>query len=363
MKLLYIIDKPNLWGSERHLIDLINFFCDGNEIHLIAFDSGPMLDQLKDKPSVSVTIIKIRWFPIINLFYLYKAITSFRPDLVHAHQPKALFYGALLTRMANLRSIITVHSKAIDHAMLYHGLRYYVTLGFHYLARTLAEIMADWIICVSHDVRRTLFLKRKSEVVYNWVSPVLRPKTDYVFRANPLHNKIRILSVAALTIGKAHDLLIRLVSQLYMRFKNIELSIYGEGRERIRLESLVKELGIDHVVKFHGYSANLSSVYSSSDFFMLFSRAETFGVVYAEAMAYGLPVFCLDIPIMREIIPIGNSVSNEMLDHIDAFSKLINSPQEYNKISMANMQKCVEFDYVNNCIKTQRIYQNVINKK
>ena len=236
-------------------------------------------------------------------------------------------------------------------------------MGFHYLVRTMAEIMANWVICVSHDVRRRLFFKRRSEVIYNWVSPGVKPKTDHLFKRNLSTDNIKILSVGALIEGKGQEFLIKLVSQLYMSFKNIELSIYGEGSARMHLESLVEDLGIDHIVKFHGYNADLSSVYSRSDIFMLFSLAETFGLVYAEAMAYGLPVFCLDIPIMREIIPMGNSVSNDMSDHLNAFSKLVNYPEEYKKISIVNLQKSAEFDYVSNCMKIKRVYENVSNQK
>ena len=70
------------------------------------------------------------------------------------------------------------------------------------------------------------------------------------------------------------------------------LRIVGEGPLLTRLEALAQELGIKEQVMFLGAVANqqLPEWYSQADCFVLASDVETFGVVYAEAMACGLPV-------------------------------------------------------------------------
>lgn len=70
------------------------------------------------------------------------------------------------------------------------------------------------------------------------------------------------------------------------------LVVIGQGPERVGLEALAAELGIVDRVRFTGRlsRADLTTEYGRATGFALVSHAETFGVVWAEALAAGLPV-------------------------------------------------------------------------
>lgn len=74
--------------------------------------------------------------------------------------------------------------------------------------------------------------------------------------------------------------------------KSIKLLIVGTGSYETYLEKLSKSLSLDDTVTFHGFClrTELPKLYNRHDCFILPSMAESFGIVFAEAMACGLPI-------------------------------------------------------------------------
>ncbi|WP_103668171.1 glycosyltransferase family 4 protein [Pseudanabaena sp. BC1403] len=77
---------------------------------------------------------------------------------------------------------------------------------------------------------------------------------------------------------------------------NSYLIFAGDGTLRVELELEAESLEIKHRVRFLGFvnQSKLSSVYCSSDLFVLSSDYEPFGVVVNEAMLCGCPVIVSD---------------------------------------------------------------------
>ena len=105
------------------------------------------------------------------------------------------------------------------------------------------------------------------------------------------------LTVGRLQRRKGHDLVLRALAQSGEQLKNIRYVIVGDGEERPRLESMVRELGLQSVVTFAGVvgSAELPMYYAAADLFVLPNRVdqsdfEGFGIVFLEAAACGIPV-------------------------------------------------------------------------
>ncbi|MCK4790874.1 MAG: glycosyltransferase family 4 protein, partial [Desulfobacteraceae bacterium] len=73
---------------------------------------------------------------------------------------------------------------------------------------------------------------------------------------------------------------------------DVSLTIVGLGNFEAKLKKLCTKYGLDSMVSFYGYCPNekLSSIYQDHDVFILPSLAESFGIVFLEAMACGLPV-------------------------------------------------------------------------
>lgn len=104
-----------------------------------------------------------------------------------------------------------------------------------------------------------------------------------------------VLSAGRLSVQKRFDLLIRAVVAV-REHRPIRLIILGDGDERDRLESLVRELGGEQFVSLPGFGENPYAYMARADLFVLSSAWEGLPNVLIEALACGLPVVSTDCP-------------------------------------------------------------------
>jgi glycosyltransferase involved in cell wall biosynthesis len=83
-----------------------------------------------------------------------------------------------------------------------------------------------------------------------------------------------------------------------------ELALAGDGPERPCLERLARDLGLDRVVRFLGWTprAELPARYRTADLFVMPSRDEGMPNSVLEAMASGLPVVATAVPGNEELV-------------------------------------------------------------
>jgi len=80
------------------------------------------------------------------------------------------------------------------------------------------------------------------------------------------------------------------------------LVLVGDGPERARVETRVRALGLEGVVRFLGERRDFVSYLQQADAFLLPSETESFGVAALEALSAGVPVFCYDVGGLPELV-------------------------------------------------------------
>lgn len=104
-----------------------------------------------------------------------------------------------------------------------------------------------------------------------------------------------VLAVGRLTPQKDFGALIRAIA-LVRRRRPVRLLILGEGPERVGLEALVADLGLEEVVDLPGWIANPYPYMVRSAAFVLSSRWEGLPSVLIEALFCGVPIVATDCP-------------------------------------------------------------------
>ncbi|HBR28751.1 MAG TPA: hypothetical protein DD789_04820 [Firmicutes bacterium] len=115
--------------------------------------------------------------------------------------------------------------------------------------------------------------------------------------------KLCIGTVADLSERKGIKYLIEAVATLPVRLlNNLQVILVGEGPERESLRQRTKELGLEDVIKFVGYSTNPFKYMMKFDLFVLPSLSEGLPVTLVEAMYLKIPVLTTDAQGNREIV-------------------------------------------------------------
>ncbi len=258
----------------------------------------------------SVSVLSYRWFV---LPYLKQVIRSFRPDLIHVHDCRhfpELYCLAPLLRRYDIPRYLTVHnSKTMPGRIHQDSAPSERRIGILRKARSsAAKIFAgyyqyalraaysNWTHVFTVNENLGLIIlpwtgNTPISVIGNAIgkaTTVTHPVIDNV-KTFLSESKFRIVSAGNLKKTKGFDLLLQAIARIPE--KGLYLVIVGEGEYRAKLERQIADLGIKDRVLLTGRQENavFRNLLPLFDAFVLPSYDETFGIVYLEAMAAGLP--------------------------------------------------------------------------
>ncbi|MBT5490949.1 glycosyltransferase family 4 protein [bacterium] len=356
MKILYFIDKPNMYGSERHLLDIISFFSKSNDVALISFAKGEMLKYIEN---ININTFHIGWLPNINIFLIMlRYLKLNKPELIHCHQPKATFIGSIIGRLLGIPVIVTIHSKAYDHVLVHNNFfKKIVVYLFHKITTYISELLASKIVYVNKTMYVNASFKNKSIYISNWLNPNLELNST---KKLATFSNVNFLSIGSITKAKGYDLLFDFFEYLKINNFNFNANIYGGIQGDLYEKNKERLLPLKEVV-FHGFKTDLKQAYREADIYVLFSRSETFGLTYLEAMSQGLPIICLDLDELINLIPNDNILVKDIEEAYFKLQEILNK-KTYEYISQINTKRSQEYLYDDKMKELHLIYENHITK-
>lgn len=365
MRLLYIIDRPNLYGSELHLLDVINYFSNDNFVKVVCFNDGPLIPLLK-KNKIEISIINLNsWILTYKLYkQLKKEVESFNPDIVHCHQPKATLYGSLFCSLNNINCISTIHAFPEVFASNYKFVKKWLVHKFHYVVLFLTNAFSDKCIYVSNETAKYFnFFSNKKYVIYNWISP----RFDGIKGELPQKTFNKFLCISSLVPSKGILEVINLFRTIKDFNSNARLLVIGDSNDynyKCQIVNLISKLNLEECVSLVGYQTDLSNYYSNSDIYISLTKGESFGLSFVESMAYGLPVIASDISILHEIVPSYNLFIDYNNYNINFVKDFLLNKENLSHISIKNREWVLQqFDYIKQQDKLNKLYLDLIDNK
>ncbi|MCF8219282.1 MAG: glycosyltransferase family 4 protein [Bacteroidales bacterium] len=265
-----------------------------------------------------------------------KLFKEFNPDLLHAN---VVFQAGVITRLIAKKHqksyIITEHLSGIPGLIKNPLFKYFIKK---------AQKEAEVITTVS-DFHRDQLLKTKEldldsqklVVVPNVVRPHTKSDLTIDYPADP--DKCNFLMVANLTIKKHQpkrpDLVVKALAKVKEKLdKDIRLVLIGGG-ERVKFyEDICYKNDIELVQTGFIQKEYVYEYYKQTDYFLHASEIETFSLVVAEALLFGIPCLASNKAALKERIEpfSGLLVENTVEAWADGILKLIQTPWDREKI-------------------------------
>jgi glycosyltransferase involved in cell wall biosynthesis len=138
----------------------------------------------------------------------------------------------------------------------------------------------------SERIHLSLGLGKKISVVI----PNISSNRDKVTSLGPVSPPIRLIAVGRLDQIKGFDRLIRAFGRVADRWPGATLRIIGEGYDRRRLESIIRDVGLEGSIKLMGHSDDVAGELLKADVFVLSSLYEGMPNTLVEALDVGMRV-------------------------------------------------------------------------
>lgn len=249
-------------------------------------------------------------------------------DHIHVHHGfSASWIAMVAARLLDVNFSMTLHGSDV----LLHRAYLDVKLEHCEFCLTVSEYNRCFILEQYPEIRsgKVILARLGVEVPdsENPERPVRRDPTE----------PFRMLTVGRLHAVKNHAFLLRACAQLQAQDLDFRCEIAGDGPERHRLESLIRDLGLHRRVTLLGHirPEQMDSLYRRADVVVLTSRSEGVPLVLMEAMARGKFVLAPAITGIPELVISGKtgflyepeSASDFLNKVTEIFSAVVNRAQ------------------------------------
>ncbi|WP_227681382.1 glycosyltransferase family 4 protein [Psychrobacter sp. SCQQ22] len=225
------------------------------------------------------------------------------PRVKLGHTPNAIYRIRKLLKAERADIIMAVDTKSIPYtlpATLGLKVKHIGWEHFNFdpnegisrssVVRHLAARYCDSVVTLTErDKEYWLKNTRHKSQIIAIANPCPFPIQEYIEE-----NKKIVLAVGRLHREKGFDLLLEAWLQVTAMMPEWTLKIVGEGEERAKLTEFIEANQITESVELVGATDNVGHYYREAELFCLSSRAEGFGMVLTEALAFGLPIVSFD---------------------------------------------------------------------
>lgn len=279
---------------------------------------------------------------------------------VHIHSGSifALLNGARIAKKSGANQIIVhSHCTGID-SYKYRLIKKYSEKIFlrnvtDYLA--CSELAAEW------KFPKKIVDKHNYTVIRNGIEVekfVFNEdiRNEYRKMLNIKENEFVIGNIGRFEKQKNHSFLIEVFEKMLQIEGNCKLLLVGNGVEKEKIISIIKEKNIDNKVIMLENRSDCNRILQAMDVFVFPSLFEGLGIVAIEAQAAGLKTFC------SENVPQEINLTNlyeriELSEGVDYWAKYILNKKNYTRQNLFNQIKQKGYDAIDSVKLLEYIYE------
>lgn len=295
-----IVCYPTFGGSGVVATELGMALADkGHEVHFITYNQPVRLDFLSHNLHFHQVVIEeyplfeYQPYELALSTKMVEVVRKYSLEVLHVHYAIPHAYAAYMAKQMlkekglDVRVVTTLHGTDIT------------LVGSHPTYKSAVEFSinnSDVVTVVSKNLKETtnkLFnITKDIKVIYNFIDAkkydnAQKEECKRIALAQP-HERI-FTHVSNFRPVKRVEDVVKIFSEVRKEIP-AKLLMIGEGPERAKAESLVKELNIIDDVFFLGNSTEVAKILCYTDVFLLPSQTESFGLAALEAMAAGSAV-------------------------------------------------------------------------
>ena len=224
-------------------------------------------------------------------------------DMIHAHVSyPAGYVASILAQEFDMPYVLTEHMSPFPFPGLMHE-------GKPLSEISLAFAKASESIAVSPSLAKRV-------ATFGYREPIVIPNVvdeRRFFPGNPWAEKLVFFTLCGMTDQKGIDHLLEAIALWNPPADRFEFRIGGEGPQRAAYQAKAQALGLSDRVRWLGSvsRAQAPALFRHCHIFVMPSRHETFGVVYAEAIACGKPIIATRCGGPESIV---NDINGQLVD-------------------------------------------------
>ena len=312
-KVLFVNHCLTGGGSEKAMALIANYFATrGYEVEMLLLNEQPRTYSIDRRIKVTECYCPIERNKLI---WHFNRIKTIRKAIKNCAAPTVITFMwdinmNVILACAGLGKKIIASERCDPHSE---------PRKLMWFAMNFVLPFADMTVFQTHMVQ-TYYpqrVQRRSVVIPNAISDNI-PEPD----RDPSKIRKEIIGVGRFTEQKNFEMLIKVFAEVYRKYSDYKLIIYGDGPLRTKYEEQIIRLGLSGVVSLPGYLQNVNERMRYAAIYVNSSNYEGISNAMLEAMAMGIPCVCTDCPVGGARMVIQNGVNGMLVPLGDDFEMI-----------------------------------------